>query len=158
MMVTQEHLTRLRSVPVLGGLTDVSLNFLLEQSHLVSKTAGEYFFHEGDAAQSFYVLVTGIVVIEKQWQSERLELREMKADDCFGEMAIIDLQSRSASVRAQEPCAAIEITRATLHQLFCRELEQYAILMMNMGREVSRRLRIASDRLFEIEQTLADTL
>ena len=80
----------------------------------------------------------------------------MGAGDCIGEMAIIDLQSRSASVRAVADCLAIEITRVTLNKLYQTDLEQFAIIMMNMGREVSRRLRIASDRLFTIDQTVPE--
>jgi CRP-like cAMP-binding protein len=70
-------------------------------------------------------------------------------------MAIIDLQSRSASVRAVTDCRAIKINRATLHELYRKDLEQYAIIMMNMGREVSRRLREVSERLFEVDQSSA---
>ena len=55
---------------------------------------------------------------------------------------------RSASVRAVEDCIAIQISAANLHQVYAQELKQFAVIQMNMGREVCRRLREANDRLF----------
>ena len=40
------------------------------------------------------------------------------AGDCFDEMALMDLLPRSASVRADQACRAIELTAADLLHLF----------------------------------------
>ncbi len=143
----------LRGMPVFGGLADSALCFLLEQSQTLEVAAGQRFFREGDTAESMFVLTAGSVRIEKEFNGEPVEIRKLVVGDCFGEMAIIDLQSRSASVSAVVNCEAIEVTRATLHHLYQDDVQQYAIIMMNMGREVSRRLRIASDRLFAFDQS-----
>ncbi len=45
-----------------------------------------------------------------------------------------------------------------LIQLHKRDIEQYAMIMMNLGREVSRRLRLAGDRLFELEESLSEPI
>lgn len=145
----------LRQMPVFGGLNDATLQFLIERSEEVNLSAGEFFFLEGDAAKSFYVMRRGSIQVEKNWQGQVIPLGQLGAGDCVGEMAIIDLQARSASVRCEVDCCAIEISRASLHQLYRHDLEQYAIIMMNMGREVSRRLRTATERLFEIENSIA---
>jgi len=68
-------------------------------------------------------------------------LRELKRGDCFGEMSLMDLSPRSASVQAVENCRALEISTACLHQICELDLAQFAMIEMNMGREVSRRLR-----------------
>ena len=156
MFTPNEYFPLLRRMPIFGGLNDSAIGFILERSITASVEAGGYFFREGDAARSLHVLIAGSVIIEKNWEGVPVELRSLEKGDCFGEMAIIDLQARSASVRASTDCQTIEITRATLHQLYQQDLEQYAILMMNMGREVSRRLRTASERLFALDRTLAE--
>lgn len=145
----------LRQMPVFGGLNTTSLEFILNRSAKIDLSASEYLFEEGDAAKSFFVLTAGTVVVEKSWQGTPIELRQLGAGDCLGEMAIIDLEPRSASVRALIDCRAIEITRSTLHELYKHDLEQFAIIMMNLGREVSRRLRLCSERLFALDQTIA---
>lgn len=148
-----ELLNLLRQMPIFGGLSDSTLEFLLECSQEKTLEAGEFLFLEDDAATSFYVLRQGSVQVEKRWQDSQVPLGQLNSGDCVGEMAIIDLQSRSASVRCETDVSAIEISRSALHRLYRHDLEQYAIIMMNMGREVSRRLRSVTDRLFEIEQT-----
>jgi len=140
-------------MPIFAGLSDSALALIVDQSVPIKVQAGDHFFLEGDPASSFFVIKSGVVLVEKSWRGTPIKLRRLGIGDCVGEMSIIDLMGRSASVRAETDCQAIEIQRATLTKLYQQDLEQYAIIMMNMGREVSRRLRSASERLFAIEQT-----
>jgi hypothetical protein len=43
---------------------------------------------------------------------------------------------------------AVALSVADLHRVFERDLEQFALIEMNMGREISRRLRESDERLF----------
>ena len=138
-------------MPVFGGLNDETLELILQNSTNKTVLQGEYFFREGDPANELFVIQLGAVVVEKNWAGKVFELDQFGIGDCVGEMAIVDLQPRSAAVRALTHCEAIEITRATLLQIYQKSVEQYAISMMNMGREISRRLRAADQRLFEID-------
>ena len=76
-------------------------------------------------------------------------LRTLKEGDCFGrKLAVMDLRPRSASVCAVEDCTAIRLSAANLYQVYAQDLKQFALIQMNMGREVSRRLRESDNRLF----------
>jgi CRP-like cAMP-binding protein len=66
-------------------------------------------------------------------------------------MSIMDLRHRSASVVATAPCRAIELSGAHLMEVYRRDIEQFALIQMNMGREVSRRLREADERIFQVK-------
>jgi len=66
-------------------------------------------------------------------------------------MALLDLFPRSASVLALAPCTAIELSTATLYKLYETHLEQFALIQMNIARELSRRLRAADERLFRTQ-------
>ncbi len=146
----------LRKMPVFGGLTDATLRLLIGGSGNVRVGRGEYFFRQGDDAQSLYVLREGEVEIERAWRESPVILGRLAKGDCFGEMALIDLMPRSAAARAVDDCVAIEIMQSALARLCQQSLEQYAIIMMNMGREVSRRLRVADTRLLELGQQLPE--
>jgi CRP-like cAMP-binding protein len=63
---------------------------------------------------------------------------------------------RSASVRAVEDCIAICISAAHLYEVYARDLKQFALMQMNMGREVCRRLREANNRLFGARMGMPD--
>lgn len=154
--MANERTMLLKQMPVFGGLSDNALQLILAHSEICHVIGNDYFFHENDAADALYVLEDGSVIVEKSWQGNPITMCRFAAGDCFGEMSLIDLQPRSASVRAETDCQAIKISIRLLHDLFCHDLEQYSIIMMNLGREVSRRLRQTSEELFSLQQNASD--
>lgn len=148
MRLTQIEL--LQSMPIFGAIRQDALQFLLEQARHVVVRAGDFFFRENDQATSMFVLESGRAVVIKGWQGNDTELHRLGAGDCFGEMALMDLFPRSASVFAVEDCRAIELSAADLLRLFERDAEQFALIQMNIGREVCRRLRATDERLYQV--------
>ena len=142
------HIELLQAMPIFGALRGDTLEFLLADATLVTRRAGEYFFHEGERAESMYVLEQGRVDVLKHWNGDDWKLHRFDAGQCFGEMALIDLFPRSASVRAVDDCRAIEFGSAALYRLFEHDAEQFALIQMNISREVSRRLRATDELLF----------
>ena len=65
--------------------------------------------------------------------------------DCLGEMALFDYMPRSASAIAQSNCRLIEITSQNLYDIYKKDMEQFALIQMNLGREIARRLRRADE-------------
>jgi CRP/FNR family transcriptional regulator, cyclic AMP receptor protein len=144
----------LQRMPMFGAIRDDTLVFLLTQARSVQVPAGQLFFSEHDQADTMFVLEAGRVEVFKSWQGRDVLLHDLGVGDCFGEMALMDLLPRSASVRADTDCQAIEISAADLHQLFQRDAEQFALIEMNIGREVCRRLRATSELLFQARMGL----
>ncbi|VTU21833.1 Acetyltransferase Pat [Variovorax sp. SRS16] len=138
----------MQQMPIFGAIGADAIEFLLAPAPLVTVRGGDFFFREGDPAASMFVLETGHVTVSKSWQGHELLLRRFAPGDCFGEMALLDLFPRSASVRADEDCDAIELTPENLYRLFERDAEQFALIQMNIGREMSRRLRATDELLF----------
>lgn len=145
----QARISLLQRMPVFGGIREDILKFLLELSQIASVPQGQFFFRQGDRADSMFVLEQGKVAVLKSWQEREYLLHHLHTGDCFGEMALIDLCPRSASVLAAEDCSAIEVSSSTLYRVYEKDLEQLAMIYMNMGREVSRRLREADERVFQ---------
>ena len=138
----------LQRMPVFGGIRADILRFLLDLCPVVSVPANEFFFREHDQADSMFVLEAGKVAVLKSWRGQEFLLQILKDGDCFGEMAVMDLLPRSASIRAVEDCTAIRLSAASLYQVYEHDLKQFALIQMNMGREVSRRLRDTDNQLF----------
>ena len=146
MLATQIEL--LQQMPIFGGLPAEALELLLEGAPSVTVGARAFFFREGDPAVSMFVLERGSVAVLRNWRGREMLLRRLGKGDCFGEMALLDLFPRSAAVRAEEDCSAIELTPAHLYRLFERDPAQFAMIQMNVAREMSRRLRFTDDLLF----------
>jgi CRP/FNR family cyclic AMP-dependent transcriptional regulator len=144
----QTRIDALQRMPIFGGIRADVLEFLLDTAGMVSVAQNEYFFHENDRAESMFVLEAGEVSVLKLWDGEQYVLRRLREGDCFGEMALMDLFPRSASILALSPCTAIELSTASFYRIYEKDLEQFALIQMNIGREVSRRLRVADQHLF----------
>jgi CRP/FNR family transcriptional regulator, cyclic AMP receptor protein len=145
----QDSIDLLQAMPLFGGVSEASLHLLLRSAQKLVLSRGEFFFREHEPGASMFVLREGRVGIVKSWAGRDYLLRYLEAGDCFGEMALLDLYPRSASIVAVDKCTAIEIPTDSLHQLYQHDLEQFALIFMNIGRELSRRLRDADQRLFE---------
>ena len=146
----------LQGMPIFGAIHDDALQFLLEQTRTVSVRAPDFFFHEGDQATGMFVLERGRVAVLKDWHGRPVLRRHLGVGDCFGEMALMDLRPRSATIQAVDDCSAIELTPEHMYRLFKRDAEQFALIQMNMGREVCRRLRSTDEQLFHYQMTAAE--
>jgi CRP-like cAMP-binding protein len=138
-------------MPIFGAISDESLKFLLERAKEVQVAKDDFFFRENDQGSSMFVLEEGRVAVLKSWVGQTQGLAFLNRGDCFGEMALIEMGARSASVQATEDCTAIEVSIDILHELYQHDLEQFTIIQMNMSREVCRRLRKADDLLFQVQ-------
>jgi CRP-like cAMP-binding protein len=146
----------LQQMPIFGGLRAEILQFLIAVCPTVSVPKNDFFFREDEDGDSMFVLEAGKAAVLKSWHGRDHSLHTLREGDCFGEMAVMDHCPRSASVRALADCIAIRISAADLYQVYARDLRQFALIQMNMGREVCRRLREADNRLFGVRMELPE--
>ncbi len=145
LQVEREFLQR---IAIFGALSNKALDFLLERAHEMTCSPGEYIFRECDEADAMYVLKSGRAVVLKQWDGRQYVLDYLESGSCFGEMAVMDMHRRSASVLAVEETEILSLGLTALLELHRYDVDQFVLLQMNLGREVSRRLREANERLF----------
>lgn len=153
-----ERTKLLKEIPVFGGLNEETIQFILDRANTNTLKKGEFLFKEGDHTATMYVLESGKIAILKNSNSHHYLLRQMEAGDCIGEMALFDFMPRSASAYVMEDADLIEISSAILMDVYNFDIEQFALIQMNMGREVTRRLRVADERCFHhrIEASIKD--
>ncbi len=146
-----ERIALLQGMPIFGAISEATLEFLVARAQPVSLATGECFFQEDDSPTGMFVLEAGHVRVTRIRDGQQFLLQEFGPGDCFGEMALMDLHPRSASVHAVDACRAIEIRPGDLYELYERDCAQFALIQMNMGREICRRLRAADDLMFAID-------
>lgn len=95
--------------------------------------ADEAVFHQGEEGDAFYMVVKGSVRIMRG----STELAVLGPREGFGEMAILDQETRSATATAAEPTTLLRIDR---HD-FDRLIEQNPAVARGIYRVLTRRLR-----------------
>ena len=73
-------------------------------------------------------------------------------------MSLIDVQPRSATVRAVAPTLMLRMSSEDVEELlYRRDPKAYSLFIMNIARELSRRLRVADGILAQFVNTVSET-
>ena len=142
------QIDELRQVGLFGAVSDEVLEFLAAKLVVSLPAPGEVVFHEGDVARDMFVVMNGEMEVLKRSQGG-IEARValLGPGDWFGEMSILDVQPRSATVRVLAPSRLLRIAASDLDSLYRHDVKAYAIIVLNVARELSRRLRVADGLL-----------
>ena len=144
----------LLATPFFGGLSDASLDLLV--SMLVERRfdIGATIVSEGEPGRSMYIVHFGELVVSKLGESGRaIRMTGLGPGDFFGEMTLIEMQNRSATVVADSPTVLYELTARNLYTYYKADIYGYVMVMQNINRELCRRLRRADNRIVELAGT-----
>jgi CRP-like cAMP-binding protein len=95
----------LKQSKLLQGLPDSELRSLEKQLKMVKHPAGQQIMVRGDGGVGFMIITDGTVTVT----TIQGKARKLGPGDSFGEMALLDMEGRSASVTADT-----EVTLATI--------------------------------------------
>jgi CRP/FNR family cyclic AMP-dependent transcriptional regulator len=136
----------LRDIGLFGGLPDETLQHLSTSLRILNRSSKELIFSEGAEAREFYVVLRGEVEIFKVLNTGgEARIAALGPGYWFGEMSVFDVQCRSASVRTLVPCRFLVVTARDLDALYRRDLKSYTLLVLNVTRELARRLRLVDE-------------
>lgn len=140
-------LSSLHDHSLFGGLTEDQISsvrhfFVLEEFY-----EGEFIEREGEPGDRIYFIIEGEVeILKKVVASGKLScIFRFSEGDVFGEMELIDVQPCVASVRALMPTKALTLTNKGLYQISKYDLKVFSLMIMNLARDISRRLRKADE-------------
>jgi CRP/FNR family transcriptional regulator len=140
----QRTIATLRLVPVFAVLPDVDLIRVAEVAMPRSFGAGEAVFREGDESNTCYIVRTGKArAIREHNNGRSITLAHFGPGDIFGELAMFDNESRSATVETLE---ATEVT-AILGSDMQRLMHLHPELAVHLMAALARRLRETNERL-----------
>jgi len=157
MLEDATSLDRLREIGLFGGLGDDVLKefvLTLEASELA---AGSVVFREGESGRDLHVILEGEVeVLRRSKRGHETRMAILGPGDWFGEMSVLDVLPRSATTRVLAPTRLIRLTAHDLDVLYRKDTRSYALLVLNIAREISRRLRVADGLLADLVTNVLD--
>jgi CRP/FNR family transcriptional regulator, cyclic AMP receptor protein len=148
----------LRDIGLFGGMSEETLARLADVLPTEQVEAGQVVVREGDDSRDMFVIIGGELEVAKRGQTGvDVRVALFGPGDWFGEMGVLAVQPRSATVRAVAPTFLIRITPEHVDRLLYRQdLKDYALFIMNIARELSRRLRVADGILAQFVATVSD--
>lgn len=135
-----------QKVSIFAGMSHPCLLRTLASGEHFPVRMGEPVFREGDIGNSFYVLVAGDVTVEKRRDNKPVELARLGPGQCFGEMALVGNDVRSATVRAHTDVVALRFYRELIDAL----PESSSIIYRNIARVLAARLGDSSVALADL--------
>lgn len=141
----------LQGTPLLGGLDvhglDRFIAMMTEERFAPRATA----YAEGDPGRCMYLIRTGEVdILTAARSGRRVPIAHLGPGETFGDMTIMDIQARSATVVATTPVEAYGLTTRDLYALYREDLKSYVIVVQNICRQMCRRLRRADKRIADL--------
>ena len=139
------------ATPFFGGLSDSGLELLV--SMLVERRfeVGATVVMEGEQGRSMFIVHSGELAVSKLGDSgSAIHISGLKPGDFFGEMTLLEMQNRSATVVAESPTVLYELTAGNLYTYYKADIYGYVMVMQNINRELCRRLRRADNRIAEL--------
>ncbi|WP_407185916.1 cyclic nucleotide-binding domain-containing protein [Bradyrhizobium centrosematis] len=137
----------LLATPFFGGLSEPSLDLLM--SMLVERhfDGNATVVTEGEPGRSMFIVKSGRLAVSKRTNTGSvIPISVLERGDFFGEMTLIEMQNRSATVVAEVPTVLYELTARNLYTCYKADIHAYVIVLQNINRELCRRLRRADER------------
>src|SRR5579862_3757090 len=132
----------LQGVPIFAGLDDSALELLLSGAEKSEFASSAVIVTEGEHSNRIFVIESGKVRICKNFgESTETDLAVLGPKEFFGEMCILETLPRAATAQALVTSSLVSISSMAFHRLYQRMPAQYSILILNIARDLSRRLR-----------------
>ena len=153
-----QAIAHLRSIPIFRALPATFLAELAHRMRSEKYSDGGVILQKGHAGRAFFVVAEGTVeVMDFADHDVASVVTRLRSKDCFGEMSILEPAPRSATVRAVAPTMLVKITNEHVDQLlYRRDLKNYSLFLMNIARELSRRLRVADGIVAQLVTAVSD--
>jgi CRP/FNR family transcriptional regulator, cyclic AMP receptor protein len=148
MALTSSRKAFFRKVDVFSGLEGRSLENVLSVLRDQTFPKGASVFEEGELGRSMFVLEEGEVEVRRSNSAgQPVPIVRLGPGECFGEMGLVELQPRSATVWVTRKARVWSLTNLDLWKLFREDNYAYVIVLQNICRLLSRRLRKADTRI-----------
>ncbi len=149
------EITQLRSIRMLGYLTDEMLHKLEPITTVMDFQAGEYIFREGEYAERLYSILGGDVGLETEKNpSRRILVTKITCGMTFGFSALLDTEYRKylGYARALTDVKLFAWKGAEMEKLFVQDYEMAFLIMRRIANIIEKRLQVTKTQLVDIYQ------
>jgi CRP/FNR family cyclic AMP-dependent transcriptional regulator len=142
-----DHVTMLlKNVPLFENLNEEELASIAPLFQQRNYKKGAFLFFEGDEGNEFYLIESGFVKIAKLEDDKEITLALFRDGDFFGEMALVQKGTRSASAETLETSKIYKLNRKDFHE-FMLSSPKLCLSLLEISME---RLRKANEQIHDL--------
>lgn len=143
----------LSDIALFGGMSERQLSAVCSWLEQGAFHEGEHIFRKGDDPSHIYIVTRGKIDLLITEHGTALQKKTLVAGDCFGEASLMSMQRHAATAIAREASDVIVLSKRALLRLQKADAALFSLLMMNIARELARRLRLTDDILLRVMRT-----
>ena len=156
-----DYVKELRAFPLLAKIQDKDLQILAGLLKVRKTQAGEDVITEGDTGSEMYILIEGTVdVIKTTIFGDKFVVATLDAGmhAVYGEIAMVDNDKRSATVKAKTACTTLSIDHKSFDK-FCDEHPQSGVELLRLiSINLVRNIRTENNNLKMVYQALIEEI
>jgi CRP-like cAMP-binding protein len=146
----EQIITFLLETPMFRDLDPNELSEIVHIMQVLRLRPGQTFFREGDRGDSWYVLYDGSAEVLKDSGLDNRTIATLGSRACFGEMAILDGSTRSATVVATEDSTVFRFHKDAFDALLANDNLAAYKLVYQMAKVLAHRQRDTTSQLAEM--------
>lgn len=141
----------LQQVSLFAGLDDQTIEQLALISELRTYKAGQSVFAEGEADASLFIVIGGVIRIDKQVDAEQQQtLHQLKDGEYFGEISFVSGGEHIASAQAVHAAEILLIRRTEFDKLAVRNPAVGYRIMLRLADHLATLLRNMDEKFVEL--------
>ncbi|RUX06902.1 cyclic nucleotide-binding domain-containing protein [bacterium M00.F.Ca.ET.141.01.1.1] len=145
-MALDDDIRILSAVRLFEGFTQEQLRLLAFGAETTLVQADHKLYREDDVADSAYVVVSGLIVLYREQDGERIPIGKAGPGTMLSELALIADTNRLTSASAEIDSEVIRLSR----KMFRRILEEYPELAVKLHQRISEEFHDMIRRIEEL--------
>ena len=147
----------LEKISIWGGVSACQRDAIIKRLEWGVFKKGESVFAKGDQPSHIYIVKQGKIDLVIGDEKVYVEKKTLSAGECFGVASLMSMQRHTATATALEDSEVMVLSRQALLELKYEDMELFALLMMNIARELARRLKLTDDILLYYMRSREET-
>jgi CRP-like cAMP-binding protein len=133
----------LQKYSLFGGLEAEQIELILPLMKQETYGPDELIITEGKPNDKIYFIIEGNVAVTKR----DVVLSRFGEGEAFGEIEVLDVMPSVASIKSISNVITMSISNKTLRDIYKIDVKVFSLIIMNLARDLSRRLRRMDEKL-----------
>lgn len=145
-----DQIAILQKVSIFKNLSIEELEQIAQITHTEEYDEEELLFRQGDTGDLAYIILSGEVELYLEKNKEQQVLTVLGTGTCFGEMAVLDQDQRSAAARIKTKSLIATFSREDL----IRVIFQFPTIALGIITELSARIRGGNNKIAKLQSAV----